>query len=167
MKSRAKRLSKLKHVWGFQCGCSQCTQPAQMGAASDARLAQIHRLRRHLEDYTGGSAATPQMADLFVSLYRQERLDSSVYEAYTFAAVEWNGVGEPWAATRYAQLAVEWGLASVGPRDPDVREMQRLARDPWGHWSWMLRTSKRLGWGSMRPIRRGDYMRGGDADEDE
>ena len=152
IRTRAKRQAKLSNVWGFPCGCSLCKQRADMVAASDERIRQIKRIRRQLEDYGAGSSATPQMADLMVSLYEQERLSGSIYEAYTFAAIEWNGVGEPWQAVRYARLAIEFGLASAGPKDRDVNEMIRLADNPWAHWSWMLRTSKRMSWGPMRPV---------------
>jgi hypothetical protein len=84
------------------------------------------------------------MAELLVSLFEQENLWSTIYEAYTFAAVEHNGAGDPWLATKYARLAIQHGLASGGPDDIDVVEMQSLARDPWSHWSWMLRTKKFL-----------------------
>lgn len=150
--TRKARLDKLSHVWGFRCGCSLCKQRSEMAAASDERIKQIKRIRRQLENYEAGSSATPEMADLFVSLYEQERLSGSIYEAYTFAAIEWNGAGEPWKAVRYARLAIEYGLASAGPKDKDVIEMIRLADNPWAHWSWMLRTSKKLSWGAMRPI---------------
>lgn len=152
IRTRAKRLEKLSHVWGFKCGCSLCTQRSDMTSASDERIRQIKRIRRQLENYEPGSSATPEMADLFVSLYEQERLSGSIYEAYTFAAIEWNGAGEPWKAVRYARLAIEAGLASAGPKDRDVNEMIRLADNPWAHWSWMLRTSKRMSWGAMRPV---------------
>lgn len=166
LRPRAKRQKKLKKVWGFQCGCSLCTQRPDMTTASDERIKQIGAIRKQLEDYTTESAATPQMADLFVSLYEQERLDGSIYEAYAFAAIEWNGVGEPWNAVRYARLAIEYGLAAVGPKDRDVIEMKKLAEDPWGHWSWMLRTSKRMSWGRMREVGN-SYMRGGGDEEDD
>ncbi|KAJ9155130.1 SET domain protein [Pleurostoma richardsiae] len=145
--SRSRRRQKLHSIWGFQCSCSQCTQPDAMTDASDSRVRQIRSLRRQLEDYGPGSAATPQMAELLVSLHEQERLQGALCEAHALAAIEWNGAGEPWAAVRHARLAVEHGLASSGPADRDVVEMGRLAEDPWGHWSWMLRTSKRMSWG--------------------
>lgn len=166
IRPRAKRQHKLHDVWGFQCSCSLCTQRPELTAASDQRIKQIKKIRKQLEDYSTESAATPQMADLFVSLYEQDRLDGTIYEAYAFAAIEWNGVGEPWQAVRYARLAIEYGLAAVGPNDQDVIEMKVLADDPWGHWSWMLRTSKRMSWGRMREV-SGSYMRGGEADDDE
>jgi hypothetical protein len=144
--SRKKRLDKLSKTWGFNCGCSLCNQRGAISRQSDSRISQIRELRKEFHDYTTESRATPQMADLMVSLYQQERLDGMMYEALTYAALEWNGVGEPWTATKWARLAVEHGLAAVGPRDNDVVEMQKLIKDPWGHWSWMLRTKKRMGW---------------------
>jgi hypothetical protein len=88
------------------------------------------------------------MGELMVSLFQQERLDGAMYEAYTYAAIEYNGAGDPWMATKYARLAVQVGTAAAGPLDSDVVEMKALARDPWEHWSWMLRTKKRMNWGS-------------------
>lgn len=88
------------------------------------------------------------MGELLVSLFEQEGLYGSIFEAYTYTAIEYNGAGEPWLATKYARLAIKHGLASSGPKDPDVIEMKELARDPWDHWSWMLRTKKRMNWGS-------------------
>ncbi|CAN8096393.1 unnamed protein product [Discula destructiva] len=166
VRTRAKRQQKLHDVWGFKCTCALCSLRPEMSAASDDRIRQIKSIRKQLEDYSTDSAATPQMADLFVSLYEQERLDGSIYEAYAFAAIEWNGVGEPWEAVRYARLAIEYGLAAVGPRDEDVVEMSELAEDPWEHWSWMLRTRKRMSWGRMEEV-SGTYMRGGDDEEEE
>lgn len=118
-----------------------------MTKASDARIAQIRDLRNEFRDYTIESRATPEMAELFISLFEQERLDAMLYEAYSYAAIEWNGAGEPWLATKYARLAIEAGLMSVGTNDVDVIEMRQLAADPWKHWSWMLRKSRRMQWG--------------------
>jgi len=118
-----------------------------MGRQSDARIRQIKDLRSEFHDYTTESRATPQMAELFITLYELERLSSMLYEAYTYAAIEYNGIGDPWTAIKYARMAVDSGLAAVGTRDADVIEMQKLLQDPWGHWSWMLRTSKRMRWG--------------------
>lgn len=118
--------------------------------ASDERIAQIASLRAELADYRASSRATPAMAELLVSLYEQERVWGTLAEGYTLAAIEWNGVGDAWAATRYARLAIEHGIASQWEGHGDVVQMKMLAEDPWGHWSWMLRTRKRMGWGQGR-----------------
>jgi hypothetical protein len=67
-----------------------------------------------------------------------------IAEAYTLAAIEFNGAGDMWMAQKYARLAVEAGLLYGGPLDDDVNEMETLLKDPRGHWSWMLRNRKRL-----------------------
>jgi hypothetical protein len=95
-----------------------------------------------LEDYTPNSKATTELADLMISLYEQERMWGPIAEAYSFAALEYNGVGALSAAQKYARLSVEVGLIYGGPHDEDVKQMEALAEDPGGHWSWMLRTEK-------------------------
>lgn len=147
--SQARREARLHRTWGFRCSCPACTGSEASRAASDERVRQAEELVGELKDYGVGSRATPEMAELVVSLYEQERLWGVLYEAYAYAAIEWNGVGEPWTATRYARLAVEYGIYSVGEGDVDVGEMDALATDPWKHWSWMLRTRKRMGWGRV------------------
>lgn len=154
LEPRARRQNKLHRVWGFQCSCALCSLRPALSAASDQRIKQINNIKKQLTDYSPGSPATPAMADLLVSLFQQERLDGAIYEAYAFAAIEWNGVGEVWEAVRYARLSLEYGLAAVGPQDQDVVEMQAIAEDPYGHWSWMLRTKKRMGWEKMRDLTR-------------
>jgi hypothetical protein len=119
-------------------------------ASSDDRLDQIAELGPELRKYRSDSRATPQMAELLISLYEQEGLWGMMYEAYKYAAIEYNGVGEPWTATKYARLAIEYGIYSVGEKDEDVADMDELATDPWNHWSWMFRTKKRMGWGVTR-----------------
>ncbi|EPE03123.1 set domain-containing protein [Ophiostoma piceae UAMH 11346] len=147
IQTRKQRLRKLKSSWGFPCSCSLCTQSDALSKASDARIAQIHELRVDLQDYTESSRATPEMAELLVSLYQQERMDAMIYEAYSYAAIEWNGAGEPWTAIKYARLAIEYGMLSVGSWDAEVDDMRQMATDPWTHWSWLLRKTKRMQWG--------------------
>jgi hypothetical protein len=143
--TREERLKALKSSWGFDCSCSLCTQPEPQGSASDARIREFPELTEELEDYTKDSLATPEMAELLVSMYQQERLYGPISEPYKFAAIEFNGVGDVWTAQKYARLAVEAGILYGGPWDKDVKSMESLLKDPEGHWSYMLRTTKRLG----------------------
>ncbi|KAI0128394.1 hypothetical protein BJ170DRAFT_579983 [Xylariales sp. AK1849] len=146
LQSRQSRLERLNHSWHFTCSCSLCTQDKHQTAASNARIKQIDELSSQLRDWEPSSQATPAMAELLISLYDQERLWSSIHEAYTYAAIEHNGAGEPWLATKYARLAIKHGLAAGGPANSDVIEMKALAKDPWEHWSWMMRTKRRMNW---------------------
>lgn len=143
---QAQRAHKLHSTWGFRCSCPSCTASKSVVASSDDRLRQIHELRPEFNKYRSESRATPQMAELLISLYEQEKLWGMMEEAYRYAAIEWNGVGEPWTATKYARLAIEYGIYGSGEKDGDVADMDELATDPWSHWSWMLRMKKRTGW---------------------
>jgi len=142
--TRADRLAALHQSWGFNCSCSLCTQPLPQAGASDARIEQTIELREELEDYSAESQATPAMVELYVSLFEQERLYGPIAEAYTFAAIEYNGVGDLYLAQKYARLAVEAGILYAGLRDKDVQSMEKMLVDPTAHWSWLLRSNKRM-----------------------
>ncbi|KAJ0341784.1 hypothetical protein COL922a_001878 [Colletotrichum nupharicola] len=152
MQTRKARRERLHGTWGFHCSCPHCTQSRLKTDASDLRIEQIALLREEFNDYTPASRATPQMAELLISLYEQEHNWSLLSEAYTLAAIEYNGIGEPWLATKYARLAIEYGLTTLWEGHGDVIEMSKLAEDPWAHWSWMLRTRKRYSWGEKRVV---------------
>ncbi|KAK4192050.1 hypothetical protein QBC35DRAFT_261721 [Podospora australis] len=147
---RSARIKKLQRIWGFECACPLCTQEKARVEASDARLRQIRELNGDFGDWTPESRASPPMAELIIGLYQQEKLWGSLYEAYVFAALEYNAAGEPWTAVKYARLAIDWGIPVVGPKDADVKEMQSLAEDPWAHWSWLKRMKIKGGWGKKR-----------------
>jgi hypothetical protein len=136
IQSREKRLKALKRSWGFDCRCSQCTAPAPIGAASDARLAQLEKVHHELSDTREAHETTPEMAEFLVSLYEQERLWGDMLEPYSFAALEYNGVGNAWMARKYARLAVEAGLLHRGRNHVSVTAMEALLSAPEEHWSW-------------------------------
>jgi len=139
MKSRNERLTRLRTKWGFSCDCKLCTSEAHVWRESDSRLVQIKQIRDKLADKEPTSSGSPDMADLLISLYKQERMWGWVYIGYYHAAVEWNGLGKVWKAVEFARLAYDEGLFSVGPRDWRVKSMKRLVDDPTGHWSWAFR----------------------------
>ena len=145
---RAARQAALRSAWGFACGCSACGAAPPLVAAADERVARILELRAALQDFGPGAEADPRRADALVALYQLERLWGPVADAYVLAALEYNGVGEAWAAVMWAERAVEAGLLYSGPYDRDVSVMRDLLRDPRGHWSWMLRVNKSLAQGS-------------------
>ncbi|KAM7205101.1 hypothetical protein V8F33_001342 [Rhypophila sp. PSN 637] len=155
MKHEARK-RKLERIWGFSCVCHLCTRKPARIAASDSRIQQIKEIAEDLQNQDGDSRANPQMAELFISLHEQEELWGMMYEAYTYAAQEYNGAGDPWTAIKYAQLAVEWGITAVGPLESNVVDMKKLAEDPWSHWSWMTRTRKKNGWGKKKPSEEED-----------
>lgn len=135
-------MSKLKTSWGFECSCKLCTSRDQIVEESDSRLEQIRSLAEQLRDRSGASTASPQMAELLISLCKQERLWSFMSLAYYYAALEWNGAGNMWKALEYARLSIEESL-QYAPGDLSLRRMRSLVDDPTEHWSWGFRLRNR------------------------
>lgn len=77
-----------------------------------------------------------ELADLLVSLSKEEGLDAVMLQPYRIAALEWNAVGESAKAVQYANLAVEYGTNSFGKRNLKVKEMAEFIQAPELHWSW-------------------------------
>jgi hypothetical protein len=138
-KDRKTRMSRLEKNWGFECSCAACTAHPNFLAESDSRLYQITDLAKILDDWTSTSAATPEIAELMVTLYIQERLDASLATAYKYAAEVYSSFGKKWEAIKYARLSVEMSMLDKGFRDGDVREMKKMAENPEMTWSWKKR----------------------------
>jgi len=85
---------------------------------------------------------TPEMAELLVSLYEQERLSATVADGYRLAALSYSAVANEWMATKWAMQAVEVGLINDGAGDENVSDMMRLLRKPMAHWSWGVNSRK-------------------------
>lgn len=138
---RAQRVRRLERNWGFKCDCSACTAHPSLTAESDARLHQITQLVEALNDWTPKSTATPEMAEVLLSLYDQERLWAYHATAYKHAAEVYSSFGDRYMAIKYARLGVEFGILDKGFSDGDVKEMKRMANEPEMSWSW----NKRVG----------------------
>ncbi|KAI1767860.1 SET domain-containing protein [Hypoxylon sp. FL1150] len=139
LQTHATRQQKLLKEWGFQCTCERCSANASTIAESDNRVTQIQKLWKDLDDHSAGSKATPEKADLLVSLYKQEGLLGRINEAYYRAAIEYLGAGDIANATKYAKLCVDHGLLFIGPDRPFIKNMQDLIDDPTKHPKWKFR----------------------------
>ncbi|GAB1316967.1 SET domain-containing protein 5 [Madurella fahalii] len=137
------RQARLNSGWSFNCTCPRCTLEPHLLSESDDRVAHMQQLRRELDDYS--TAATPEKAELLVTLYELEGLQVRIYEAYYRAALEWNGVGDAARAARYARLCLDKGLLLRGEDRPFVESMRDLLRDPKRHWSWRFRVKGKSG----------------------
>lgn len=131
------RQNLLSQTWSFTCTCPRCTLEPHLLEESASRSRSILALRRELDDYS--TSATPQKAELLITLYELEGLEVRIYEAYYRAALEWNGVGDSGRAIRYARRCLDKGLLLRGPDRPFVDSMRELVDDPTGHWSWRFR----------------------------
>jgi hypothetical protein len=138
-KDQQTRMSRLEKSWGFKCSCSACTAHPSLIVESDSRLYQITDLAKILDDWTSTSAATPEIAELMITLYIQERLDASLATAYKYAAEVHSSFGNKWEAIKYARLSVEMSMLDKGFRDGDAREMKKMTENPEMTWSWKKR----------------------------
>ncbi|KAK7969955.1 hypothetical protein PG996_001608 [Apiospora saccharicola] len=140
------RRARLHEHWGFDCGCPACTAEPHLQAESDGRIEQILQLWSELDDYSAttvsAKAPSPDKAELLVELYRLERLEGRLQEAYYRAAVEHLGVGQIAPAMRYARLCIDTGLKFKGPGKPFITSMEDLLRNPKGHKYWKFRMPK-------------------------
>jgi len=143
----AQRQKLLRDRWGFQCGCTACSAPARDVDIADSRLERIMSLWPLLLDEAVEEEAPAQaegvqateLADLLVSLSKEERLDAVMLQPYRVAALEWNAVGGSEKAVQYAKLAVEYGTKTFGTWNDQVREMVEFMEAPEMHWSWGIR----------------------------
>ena len=138
---RHSRIKDLLKNWGFQCACSACTAHPALVTESDARMTQIATIMDVLNDYTDKSHATPEMAELLISLYKQERLEASLGTAYQYAAEVYSSYGMRWEAIKYAKLSVEMNMLDKGWADKEVATMHKMAAAPELSWSWKKRVA--------------------------
>ncbi|KAK7951081.1 uncharacterized protein PG986_006809 [Apiospora aurea] len=143
----AGRRARLHEHWGFECGCPACTAEPYLVSESDSRIEQILQLWSELDDYsanasTSAKAPSPEKAELLIELYRLERLEGRMQEAYYRAAVEYLGVGKIAQAMRYARLCIDSGLKFKGPGKVFIASMEDLLKNPTGHKYWRFRLSE-------------------------
>ncbi|TEA18705.1 hypothetical protein C8034_v011914 [Colletotrichum sidae] len=76
-------------------------------------IREILLLESYLESREIAPAEPTAMAELLVSLYRQEGLNNYMSKAYALAAREWNGLGHEFQARSWAYESVKAGLTAV------------------------------------------------------
>ncbi|KAK8056144.1 SET domain-containing protein 5 [Apiospora rasikravindrae] len=135
---RSVRQARARASWGFSCGCSQCSLPEAEAEASDARLFSIYQVETQLTDLKNANVSKPTI-DRLIALYKEERLDHKIADAYTLAALNYNTFGVEAMAKEYAKLSLEQGALEHGHATEDMEAMRILTVDPKSHWSWNTR----------------------------
>jgi len=144
--SYEKRQEDLNFSWGFDCSCSLCSSPRMFVDESDKRIDMMRNISRALKNWTENSTATVDMAETLIELYKLERLESAMGDAYQQAAMTYASFGQLYPAIKYGMLSVEYLLLTDGPVDSELLAMQEFSRDPMKHWSWMQRIIKPSEW---------------------
>ncbi|KAI1108870.1 hypothetical protein F5Y14DRAFT_434446 [Nemania sp. NC0429] len=138
LEARSVRQERTRNSFGFSCGCSHCSLLKNESDASDSRLLIISRIANELSDFSS-KTSSPAMIEEYVSLYRKERLEYKIAEAYTLAALNYNLFGKAEMAKKYALLAVDAGLLESDSDAVGVQQMKMIADDPKVHWSWNMK----------------------------
>ncbi|KAL9615698.1 MAG: hypothetical protein Q9160_009328 [Pyrenula sp. 1 TL-2023] len=138
---RSVRKSRALRSWGFSCDCHQCTIPDNLSDESDQRLLRIWEIEQELSDVASGAPLSngKETIENLMRLYKKERLQHRMADAFTLAALNYNGLGLKGEAMRYGKQSIEANLMENGPNAPDVAAMRGLMADLEGHWSWMKR----------------------------
>ncbi|KAI1146977.1 hypothetical protein F4825DRAFT_471951 [Nemania diffusa] len=134
----SERQERTRNSLGFLCSCSQCSLSKKESDASDDRVLMISRIEKELSDFNS-KTSSPTLIEEYVALYRKERLEFKMAEAYTLAALNYNLLGKAGMAKKYARLSVEATLLENGPHAAAARQMKNLADDPKSHWSWNMK----------------------------
>ncbi|TDZ61881.1 SET domain-containing protein 5 [Colletotrichum trifolii] len=133
-----------KNKLGFKCACSQCKASSKSADLSDDRINEILLLESYLESRQIAPAEPTAMAELLVSLYKQEGLHTFICKAYAIVAREWNGAGYEYQARQWAYESVMAGLiaGSETGMEEYVNDMEALLDGSRKHWSWRYRVHR-------------------------
>ncbi|EGG02383.1 uncharacterized protein MELLADRAFT_66419 [Melampsora larici-populina 98AG31] len=132
--SKAERQTAIAH-YGFKCTCTHCSMSPKESRASDQRIYEIDTIMGHLTDFNNDSKANLDMADRLIQLYREERFDDRIAEAYTLATMTYNSFGKISEVKKYANLARSAGLIAAGPAWSELPAIEEMQKDPKAHWT--------------------------------
>lgn len=124
--------------WGHPCTCSQCRLDGSEAADSATRLHEIKWIEGKLRDPASAEISTGIIA-YYLGLHENERLQCCLSAAYQLAAENFNMLGHESHALKYADLAIESFKMEKGDGVAQVREMQKLKKNPKGHATWKQR----------------------------
>jgi len=144
---RADRQRLIKKLRGHECTCKACTGGGDIAEVNkaDARLEGIESIQKKLVDYES-TDVTPAMIARYVDLYKQDRLESKIADAYWHAALNYNFLGELKLATQHCNRAVQAAIVEGGDIDNnDVIERRIMLKDPTGHYSYKYKIKKQQG----------------------
>ena len=97
-------------------------------------------LQQALGDYSPQSSASPSKAERLIEIYEEQGLHGFLEDAYGFAAVTYNGVGDAERARNFTRLALEAAKHQNGPHASNLGLYHELLADPKRHWSWRYKT---------------------------
>jgi hypothetical protein len=137
--TRLERQRVLRKWKGSECTCSLCT--GDHVAESDKHIKEIKKIQAKLSDHESRGVTT-DMIDRYISLFKQEHLETRLADAYELAALNYNYLGYSKEAAKYATLSAQAGTIEGGAMSNNVLAMRILAKDPVGHYSYRMKLKK-------------------------
>jgi len=148
----AERKQRMKSQWGFSCSCPLCTSPEDVQEMSDYRVQLIEELEQELNDLSTNRTATPESADLLITLHQQERLDGVIGDAYMYGAFEHAYIGDKRGTQKMAALACEHMAIWRGTSHQYYQAMSRLLVAPEKERSWRYFERLRAGENPLKDV---------------
>ena len=114
------------------------------GPESDSNVLRISGLQQDLSTWLAGSPAADvtsaneilEKVKELIELHEEEGLQGFMDEAYGYAAVAYNAVGDADTAVMYAEMAFEAVRLRHGPGGESWLMWQAFQEDSTKHWSW-------------------------------
>jgi hypothetical protein len=135
------RQAYIHREWGFNCTCSHCSASHALNTISDHRIDLIRELEQKLNDLSPNRTASPQTAELLVSLYEQEHLIGAIGDAYMYTALEYAYIGDKERMQIWATKAMEALALWRGEGHLFYKGMWSLSVEPEDHDAWMYVTN--------------------------
>jgi hypothetical protein len=141
--TRAERQKSLIKWRGFGCTCKHCLGNGMLDnlGKSDANILEIKRIEKSLKDHDSTDVTT-EMIGRLVELYKEEGLQARMSDAYELVALNYNNLGYPKRAIKYANLGAQAAVVERGRDANDGIALRILAKDPEGHYSYRARIKK-------------------------
>ena len=139
----ADRKTRMNNQWGFNCSCTLCSSTPDVLASSDIRIELIDQLEAELNDLSADRTADITSAEFLINLYKQERLDGVIGDAYMYAAFESAYLGFKRRTQMYAAMAIEHMSLWRGVQHEYTQAMHRLLVDPESQPSWGFHLPKK------------------------
>jgi hypothetical protein len=102
----------------------------------------IKALKSLLNDWTEVQPERAQMAELLVTLYKQERLDVPIAQAYEASAYAYSIIGDEYKTMTWASKAVEAMTVLYGDDHPLTKDLEVLMLNPTEHRTWRYQAPK-------------------------
>jgi len=147
-KPRHERRAYLQENYDFHCTCAVCSQPDEVSAISDDRLAQMQNMQNELSTWAQGKVEGDKAIGLVNEIWWVGSLEGYwsqrgrlAADAVTVALAH----SDAWAAKEWADTAAMWYGYELGTDSEQVQEMKDVVKSPQTQRGWGTRRRQSVG----------------------